>query len=78
MPTLRLTTEEYRWLHDSLRATLASRRVLEDPEIVPAVNIFTKLSKGISGVFCKDCHRPEVYAKGQCQACWKRERRKVS
>ncbi len=78
MPNLRLTDEEYRWLHDSLRATLSSRRVLKDPEMVVPVNIFTKLSRGLASVYCKECWKAEVYANGRCEACNKRQKRKAS
>jgi hypothetical protein len=72
MPTLRLTDTEFRWLHDHMRLTLPQ---LDDPEIVPAVNLFSKLAKGVRVAFCQDCWKPEVYARLRCQACWKRERR---
>lgn len=78
MPSLRLTSQEYIWLHDSLRATLSSRRVLEDPEMTVPVNIFTKLSRGLSSAYCKQCWKPEVYANGRCEACDKAKRRKAS
>lgn len=69
------TDDELRVLHGLVRSTLLPKAVRLDPDSKPLQSVLEKLQKQANRAFCDDCGDPEVYAKGRCEPCYRRQHR---